>query len=218
MSDFTPETLAGMVEVRNEVASVTRSMAALMADPQTRSLEQRPAFMGRRMGVVTAVNVGPPLTADVELDGTVIPGCSAQSTYRPQVDDLVWLEFLGPDPHISPPLTSSGNRLWRLLTLNSPWVPMNDSGWTLDPAYWRDPLGIVHLIGSAKSGAHNTVIATLPGGWRPPGNSGFAVYTYDAALVPQVGHVAIASTGTILYLGPSTPAHVALDGINFRID
>jgi hypothetical protein len=214
-------TLSALVgETQEGVAGLARSMAALMADPQSKAADRRLPTMGRRMGVVTAVNTLPllPLTADVEVNGTVIPGCSPQSTYRPQVGDLVWLEFLGADPHVSPPLTTYANRVWNLLTLNSPWVPMNDAGWTLDPAYWRDPLGIVHLIGSAKSGAHNTVIATLPAGYRPPGNSGFAVYCYDAGIAPAVGHVAISAVGNLLYLGPATPAHVALDGITFRID
>lgn len=221
MSESGAPSLAEMVgDAKAGMESLTRSMAAIMADPQSRSAESRLPTMGRRLGVVRAVTVIPtlPLTADVEVNGEVIPGCSPQSTYRPQVDDLVWLEFLGADPHISPPLTTWDNRKWNLLTLNSPWVPMTDSGWTMWPAYWRDPLGIVHLQGSAKSGAHNTVIGTLPAGYRPPGNAGFSVYTYDASTVPQVGHIAISGAGDVLYLGPSTPAQVALDGITFRID
>ncbi len=198
-----------------------QSMAALMADPQARSAERRLPTMNRRMGVVTAVSILPtfPVYADVEVNGQVIPGCSPQSTYRPQVGDLVWLEMLGADPHISPPLTTYDNRKWNNLTLQGAWVQMTGGGWDASvAAYWRDPAGIVRLRGSVKSGAHNSFIATLPAGYRPPVQCGFSVYCYDSGGTAAIGQVAIATTGTLLYLGPTGSAHVALDGVSFRID
>jgi hypothetical protein len=147
VSDLSPAQRAS-AEMRAELASVSRTMAALMADPQSRSLEQRPAFVGRRMAEVVEVNnvILLPLTASVDLDGTVIPGCSPQSTYRPMVGDQVWLEFLGTDPHISPPLTTYDNRRWRNLILINSWTGS-------PPGYWRDPLGVVHIKGTIAGGA-----------------------------------------------------------------
>lgn len=217
MSDFTPDSLAGMVEVRAEVASVTRAMAAIMADPQSRAAERRPAFMGRRMAVVTAVNDVPgfPLTADVELDQTVIPGCSPQSTYRPMVDDLVWLEFLGPDPHISPPLATDANRKWNDMTLAGAWTAYG--GGTGFPSYWRDPLGIVHIEGAMAGGAAGSVFTTLPDGYRPWADRAFPA-VYSNGVVFDMALIAVRTTGNIEWLGPAAPVSVFIDGITFRID
>lgn len=222
MTDTPPpvHTLASMTagngDLRTAVAHLARNMAEVIADPRTRSADQRPVSMGRRMGRVTAVNPGPPLTADVLLDGVTIPGVSPQSTYRPQVADLVWLEFLGPDAHISPPLTTEVNREWATLALSSGWSTY--SAWGRPLQYWRDPLGFVHLRGAVAGGVAETNIAVLPASWRPPGSyAGFAVYC-NAGGGPVAAAVAIAADGGILYQGPTTPVRVALDGIHFRID
>jgi hypothetical protein len=220
MSDFTPASLTEMVasDVREEVASVSRSLAALMADPQTRAPEHRPAFMGRRMGVVTAVSDFPlfPLVADVELNDTVIPGCSPQSTYRPIVGDLVWLEFLGPDPHISPPLATEANRKWNDFTLGSGWSTYGSG--TSFPSYWRDAQGVVHLEGAMAGGAAGSVFATLPVGFRPRNDKAFPA-TYSNGTSYVAGMIAVrSSTGNLEWHGGAAPVTAFLDGITFRID
>lgn len=215
MTDFVPQSLSDMVagELRGEIAAVSRNLAAVVADPQTREASQRPATMGRRLGTVTAVNniFSFPLSADVMLNDTTIPGCSPQSTYRPQVGDLVWLEFLGPDAHISAPLTTDANRKWNNLTLSGAWTL---SGTT--PAYWRDPLGMVHLRGAMQAGA-NGVFATMPAGFRPPHDKVFSVPTSDG--VSWVFSAVVArAAGNLEYIGPAAPVAAYVDGITFRID
>lgn len=200
------------------LSSLTRQLAAVMADPTTKAPEKRPATLGRRMAEVTVVNLGPPLTADVLLNGTTIPGASPQSTYRPQVGDLVWLEFLGTDAHISPPLTSDLNRKWNALTLVPAWVEYTAGGAVVPPGYWRDAQGIVHLRGTVAAGANGTIVAVLPAGYRPPITfSGHPVYAF-AGGVPVAAVVAVSADGSILYYGPGAPQAVALDSIHFRID
>lgn len=218
MSDFTPDSLAGMVEVRAEVASVTRAMAAIMADPQSRAAERRPAFMGRRMAVVTAVNDLPlyPLTADVELDQTVIPGCSPQSTYRPMVGDLVWLEFLGPDPHISPPLTTDANRKWNDLTLINGWSAYGSS--TSFPAYWLDAQGFVHIEGAMDGGTGFVAFASVGADLAPWADRAFSVPYSDGTSFLHALVAVRTGTGNMEFIGPSAPVAVFLDGINWRID
>jgi len=220
MSDipFLPTSLSDMVGDGGEVAGVARNLAARLASPSTLSADQRPITMSRRMAVVTTVNAGPPVTADVDLNGVTIPGISPQSTYRPLPGDIVWLEFMGADAHISPPLTSDDNFKWRTLTLGSGWTTYAGA-WDEPLRYYRDPLGFVHLKGSVAGGAMGSTISTLPLTYRPNQTyAGFSCYCFGGAGM-QAGGVAIqGSTGNILYEGPSSPVQVALDGITFRVD
>lgn len=222
MSDPSPviQTLAGLArsrDLRVDSAQLARAMAAIMADPQTRAAEARPVSMARRMAEVTAVNAGPPFTADVILDGVEIIGVSPQFTYRPQVGDPVWLEMQGADVQISSPVNSDYIWKWNPLTLASGWFDF--AAWAMPASYWRDPMGMVHLRGSVASGANSTNIAVLPEGYRPPYDyAGFSVYCVDTANPPVGRNVAIGADGGILYLGPSGPVQVALDSISFRVD
>lgn len=206
MSDpftFDPAALADLQRRAREMA------LALRPEPMTRR------FVGRRLAVVTAVNAGPPLTADVTLDGASIPGVAPQSSYRPIVDDFVWLEMVGTEAHISAPLATDGNRKWNTLTLNggSGWLSVGNP--YAVPGYWRDPTGMVFLRGAAKSGTTITNIATLPAGFRPPTN---CEEILPVAINGGTSTVSVASNGDVLYLGPTTPTYVGLGSIRFRID
>ncbi len=220
MTDQSPpvETMLGMATGEPPaLAALARQVAALMADPRSKSAELRPVTMTRRQATVTAVNVGPPLTADVLLDGETIPGASPQRTYRPIVGDAVWLEFHGPEAHISPPVTSDANFKWTALTLVGSWVTF--SVWNVPLQYHRDAAGFVHLRGSVASGAGGSTITSLPVGFRPAVQSGFGVTAWPTAGTREAAFIAIdPSTGTIAYAGTSAPYHLPLDGITFRID
>jgi hypothetical protein len=115
VSNFGPQSLTDAVaalsgqdpvETEAALATITRSAAAAMVPDREQSRTDQPTFLGRRMATVIGVNLGPPLTADVEMNGVLIPGASPQVTYRPAEGDIVWLEFAGTDAHISPPLHS----------------------------------------------------------------------------------------------------------------
>lgn len=215
MSDFGLDTAR---DLRSEMAGLSRSVASALADPQSLSADRRPVSMGRRMARVTAVDLGPPLRADVELDGVPIEGASPQSTYRPIVDDIVWLEMQGTDPHISPPLATEANQGWTNLLLINSWVQYTAGGWVVPVSCHRNVMGEVRLRGSCGGGATESIIAVLPVGFRPPLNySGHPVSCHDGT-GPAYGVVAIAADGSILYQGPTTPVQVALDGITFRLD
>lgn len=214
MSDI-PTLQALVGETQGELSSLAHSMAALMADPQSKAADRRLPTMNRRMGVVTAVSALPlfPLTATVEVNGTEIPGCSPQSTYRPQVGDLVWLEFLGADPHISAPLTTYDNRKWNVLVLSGGWAP---TGTSIAPSYWRDAQGVVHLEGTMGAGAVG-VFANIPAGYRPPWDMAFSVPCF-AGGTWQHAVIATRTSGNFEFSGPGAPTAVSVDGITFRID
>ncbi len=212
------ETLLGMVSgMSPDMDALARQAAALMADPRSKPADQRPVTMTRRQATVTAVDLGPPLTADVELNGETIPGASPQRTYRPIVGDEVWLEFHGAEAHISPPVTSEDNFGWTALTLAGAWVTF--SVWNVPLAYHRDSAGFVHLRGSVSSGAGGSTIATLPAGFRPATASGFGVTAWPTNSTREAAFIAInATTGDIAFAGTTAPYQVPLDGITFRID
>lgn len=201
--------------LRDDVSALARTTAAVMADPRTLEASQRPVAMGRRMGTVVAVNEGPPLTADVEVNEVVIPGASPQSTYRPQYGDIVWLEVMGNDPHISPPITSEANRRWNAVSLNAGWSVY--ATWGRPVEWWLDPVGFVHLRGAVSGGAHATTIVTLPIP-APHDYAGFSVTAWATGTTREAATVAIGISGGALYLGPTTPYLVALDGISYRVD
>lgn len=182
-----------------------------------------PRHLSRRLGTVTAVNVGPPLTADVFVGGTIYPGLSPQSTYRPIVDDRVWVEMMGTDAQISPPVTTDANRKWNALPLNTAdgWVLPVPASDFADPGYWRDANGIVRLRGCTRLGAAGTVIGTLPAGFRPaPGASaGFTLLTLNAALTYASAGVLVQTGGAIVHVfGATAPTVLWLDSVRFRVD
>ncbi|OOC63296.1 hypothetical protein [Paenibacillus ihbetae] len=92
------------------------------------------------------------------------------------------------------------------------------NGWEQYPSYhlvgyYKDSLGIVHLTGLVRKGAANTVIFTLPKGYRPVTTLIFAVFGQGKAVRVDVqagGHVHLNYT-------PWYPDSdwVSLDGISF---
>ncbi len=218
MSDV--QTFLAMVSTGEDpaLAALARQVAALMADPRSQPAELRPVTMTRRQAEVTAVNGGPPVTADVLLDGVVIPGASPQRTYRPFVGDQVWLEFHGADAHISPPVTNWANFQWNDLTLAGAWVTF--SVWGVPFQHHRDSAGWVHLRGAVALGAADSIIATMPVGYRPAvAQSGHSVTAFDTSVIREPGLVAIdGSNGNVTYQGPDAPFLVPLDGITYRVD
>lgn len=208
---------AGIDPSSPRTVDLAHALASALAEQNSRPAEARTSFLGRRPATVLTVNLGPPLTADVELNGVTIPGASPQSTYRPVAGDLVWLELSGTDPHISSPLTSDANRKWNTLALSSPWTAYTTGGWGA-PGYWRDPLGWVNLRGSATGGSHPSVLGTLPPDCVPVTTHGFAVYVVNTVPAQAAGFIAVNPAGQVIYFGPPTPVQVDLSGVRFRID
>lgn len=67
-----------------------------------RLLPSEPSLIvGRRKGVVLAVNAGPPPSVDVALGTSTLPAVRHLQSYAPMVGDDVFVEFAGPDPLVT---------------------------------------------------------------------------------------------------------------------
>lgn len=89
------------------------------------------------------------------------------------------------------------------------WV--NYAGGYAPAAFWRDPLGLVHLRGLIKDGTVGQAAFTLPPGFRPKENEVFGTVSNGA-----IGRVDVLTDGTVTPQSPSTNTWVALNGIHFR--
>ena len=99
--------------------------------------------------------------------------------------------------------------------------PGFQSGWTNIPgfstaAFFKDPLGLVHLRGAIEDGGNGNTAFTLPAGYRPS----------KPLLLPAGGAGPIAANGVILPSGQVRPActtgpvcsdGVGIDGLTFRV-
>ncbi|HEX7276494.1 MAG TPA: hypothetical protein VF244_03905 [Acidimicrobiales bacterium] len=223
MSNLRPQSLTEMVlervghemtELEARLAGSLREMAAAMVDPREKT--NRPMFLGRRMATVTAVSAvpGQPLTATVNLAGITVPGASPQSTYRPIVGDVVWLEFSGPDPQISSPVTTDLNRKWNTIGYIGAWGPV--AGAHAEASYWRDAEGMVYMRGRVAGGNDSTQFGAVAIGSRPPAEQTFAAACLKTSF--QVAAISVSSAGILTYHGPNTPDWVDLSTVHFRID
>lgn len=108
---------------------------------------------------------------------------------------------------------------WKLLPLHGNWSALRGSGGTyktawFDPAFTKDPNGIVRLRGVALSAASasDSVIGQLPDKYRPAQSMIFS--TIGAANVTC--RIDIDQDGKVYYAaGTANPAYVTLDGITF---
>lgn len=89
------------------------------------------------------------------------------------------------------------------------WV--NYSGSDAAAAYMKDLSGFVHLKGTVKSGTLNSVIFTLPAGYRPQEYENFAVVCNGA-----FGVINIAPSGDVKMQAGGSNAYITLSGITFR--
>jgi len=80
--------------------------------------------------------------------------------------------------------------------------------------YYKDPIGVVHLVGVIKSGTVGSPAFTLPPGYRPEVTPGpFAVFSGSAN---SIGRVDVGTDGTVTPQLPSSNASVSLEGISFQ--
>lgn len=81
-------------------------------------------------------------------------------------------------------------------------------------AYFKDPVGWVHLTGVIKGGTVGSSAFTLPPGYLPDVTPGpFAVFSGSAN---SIGRVDINADGTVVPQAPSSNASVSLEGITFK--
>lgn len=100
---------------------------------------------------------------------------------------------------------------WIAPSLLNSWV--NYGGAFETAGYRKDASGYVHLKGLVKSGTANTIIFTLPAGYRPIEQGMFAVNSGAAAF----GRIDLTTGGDVTMNSGST-TWLSLSGINFKAE
>jgi len=96
-------------------------------------------------------------------------------------------------------------------TLSNGWV--NYGGAYEVASYWKDSCGVVHLAGMIKSGTTTaeTVIFTLPDGYRPRTSEKFFTVSLNAICV-----IDVYSSGAVAIKTGANAGWLSLSGISFR--
>ncbi len=103
---------------------------------------------------------------------------------------------------------------WTAITLVNSWVNFG-SGYNT-AAFFKDPVGVVHLRGLIRSGTTTagTLLFTLPAGYRPAAIELFNVQTLVSSTY-TIGRVDINTSGQAIFqTGGNT--YLSLDGLTFR--
>jgi len=116
------------------------------------------------------------------------------------------------DAHVAEFNSHVADTTWTAPTLLNGWV--NYGGSLATAGYTKDAHGFVHLKGNIKNGTTtiNTVLFSLPLGYRPPEHHHFAVYG-DAGVA---GTVAVYKTGDVVIISGSANG-LGLCGIIFKV-
>lgn len=100
--------------------------------------------------------------------------------------------------------------------------PPFENGWTnFGPglydtaAFYKDPLGVVHLKGTVKDGSIATIF-TLPAGYRPAKSQFFAISAGNAFGVVLVRGLTEGGQAGRVHFNAGATSFASLDGITFR--
>ena len=112
------------------------------------------------------------------------------------------------------------NEDFQPLSLQNSWIHNGAGG---IPSFYKDKEGRVHLKGAIASGvtAINTIIATLPVGYRPPSGDFLfhKVFSFGTPGMSPDASIVISPNGEIrVYLGTMHNTLTTLDGISFRAE
>lgn len=116
-------------------------------------------------------------------------------------------------------LVTTTNALSTLQTpiLQNSWSNLSSA--RSQAGYYKDVSGVVHLQGTIQSGASDTVVFTLPAGYRPLSMYMFACIAYPTgeSNVPILCSCVVMNDGRVVISFPSTISYVSLDGISFLV-
>lgn len=91
----------------------------------------------------------------------------------------------------------------------------NYPGWATAAYYKDDTTDRVFLKGLVRSGNANSVIFTLPAGYRPTENHLF--WQHSAGSASGGVRIDVNPSGNVLYQGSANPSYVSLEGMGFRV-
>lgn len=160
-----------------------------------------------RQGKVTAVAYGPPVTCTVQVGEAIYPDVRCLHGYTPTVDDAPWLVSLG-----------SGRRFALGPLGDTPWHTVGSGGsepgfqnsWVAAAGHalrFRRDRDRVWITGRVNTGAAESVVFTLPAGFRPA-----TQLLMPVVVSGGVGYVQVETTGTVtvgtLTGAPSSGTHL----------
>lgn len=173
-----------------------------------------PSSLILHVATVTAVNRSAN-TYTITVGGASVAGVPAYRNVYAVVGDVVEVLLDGPSPRI---VGVVGVPTWHVVGAAS--EPAYQNGWSdyaavdatvQSPRFCRDGQGWVHLEGIAKKGSLNSIIFTLPAGYRPAHTQQFACTQNDA-----FGEIAVDSSGNVTgYLGTANTGWQSLSTVHF---
>lgn len=99
------------------------------------------------------------------------------------------------------------------------WHNYDEGGNASTGAFYRDPLGLVHLRGELGSSNPGTTAAfTLPAGYRPSQPLTLPTIDINTGGTPNPGLAIVAREGGVFVLCPDPPCVPTLNGLTFRAD
>lgn len=106
---------------------------------------------------------------------------------------------------------------WVQPPLTNGWANFNTS---LKVAYTKDPMGFVHLRGSATRSAGSSAlpIFTLPNGYRPGQQEIFPALAITAALATVAVRLDVATNGQVAVITGDGSVLTSLSGVTFRAE
>lgn len=80
-------------------------------------------------------------------------------------------------------------------------------------ACWKDPFGVVHMVGNITGGTIGAAAFTLPAGYRP---TGYLLFPWQSETAAQGGDIVIETSGVVTPRGSYTAGYIPLSHITFR--
>ena len=166
-------------------------------------------------GSVTADKMGPLNKGIIICTSTTRPPSAVEGQHIYETDTDATLKNTGtPAAPVWSALGGSGvpsSEAWIVPTLLNGWV--NFGGTISTAAYYKDPLGIVHLKGTIKSGTMGAAAFTLPVGYRPAEDSLYGASTSTAS--SAAGRVDVLANGNVIPQA-GLNALIGMDSVLFR--
>lgn len=195
------------------MTDATRELASLLLKPPTRE----PVRIIQ--GVVSSVDNFSHLS--VNLSGSVfsVGGIRRFEQYtNPSVGDTIWILQNGPDLVALGKVRPDVEVAEGFHFVGTAGEPAFQNSWVNfasghhNAGFYKDPDGVVYLVGLVKNGAATSTMFTLPAGYRPDQNLRFACMANGA-----ITNVTVAPDGTVRQGGTGTTTNVwvNLSGICF---
>lgn len=191
-----------------------------------------------RQGVIAGIEMG---SVSILLSDNTFPvgGINFLESYKPKIGETVWMLKSGADTLVlgdivipggveQDPLHYVGQTDYGEPAFQNNWQNIGfDGTYTYESVnFYKDPDGFVHLAGAIKNtsgSAYNTVIFTLPAGYRPDYTHRTPIVAASGALTTKLWAVEVQEDGDVIVCTANNPGSgstsvknlISLEGIRF---